>query len=206
MNSLCKCGCGERTKYYKSARRFRDYVHGHNKRGKKFASTSEKLRKRWKKKGERARFSALMKGRKITWAHKISASIKAGYASMTARQRRDRALAVLRASTVHPNKAETKLWGILKRNFPNEFRLNVKGQTIIGGRVPDFVNVNGKKVLVEMFGDYWHRKEKTGRNRSQEVLSRKKYFAKWGFKTVVVWQKDLKNERLVVEKLHEILS
>lgn len=32
----------------------------------------------------------------------------------------------------------------------------------IGGLCPDFVNCNGKKVIIELFGDYWHDLDEEG--------------------------------------------
>lgn len=46
---------------------------------------------------------------------------------------------------------EISLEGLLDELFPGEFRFN-NGWFVLGGKVPDFVNVNGKKLLVEMFG------------------------------------------------------
>lgn len=94
---------------------------------------------------------------------------------------------------VAPNKPERHLNKILASEFPGEFKLNVKGDVIIGGKIPDFVNVNGRKLLVEMFGNFWHGKEWTGVADRSHERTRKNYFAKWGYRTVVVWERELKD-------------
>ncbi len=144
-----------------------------------------------------------MKGRKITWSDKISKSIKDIWDSLTEKEKSTRCKAALRNCGLRPNKPEKLLWRILRTNFPGEFRMNVKGQVTIGGRIPDFVNVNGRKLLVEVFGDHWHGEGHTGRTRQEEVRQRKHYFKKWGFNTIVVWDSELKNPTKVVERIRK---
>lgn len=94
--------------------------------------------------------------------------------------------AVLRGSQVKPNKSECKLEEILNRVVPNEYALNVLGNImILDGKVPDFVNVNGKKKLIELFGEHWHPKK--------DEKIRINNFKKFGWGTLVIWEKELKN-------------
>ncbi len=97
-----------------------------------------------------------------------------------------------------PNKLEKVLARLLKKSFPGEFKLNVDGKFVIGGKVPDFVNVNGKKLLIELFGRPWHE--------DCEVPLRKKLFAKWGFKTAIIWTSELKKPDLVVAKVAKFMG
>ncbi len=100
----------------------------------------------------------------------------------------------LKASCAKPNKAEKKLNKILQNILPNEYKLNVKGNVmILDGKVPDFVNVKGKKKIVELFGDYWHKGE--------DPQDRINKFKPFGWDTLVVWEKELKDE----DKLKETL-
>ena len=59
------------------------------------------------------------------------------------------------------------------------------GQTVIDGMVPDFININGKKQVIEVYGDYWHRNHKP-----QDRID---HYKKFGFKCLVYWEKDLKD-------------
>lgn len=60
----------------------------------------------------------------------------------------------------------------------DEYKFN-NGWFILGGKVPDFVNVNGKKKLIEMFGEHWHSED--------EVAKRISYFRKFGYQTLILW-------------------
>ena len=65
---------------------------------------------------------------------------------------------------------------------------------LIAGKVPDFVNVNGKKAVLEIFGDYWHR----GEDPSERIA----IFAAVGYSCAVVWERDFKaNPQIISEAL-----
>jgi hypothetical protein len=119
--------------------------------------------------------SETLKGREITWSKKI--------------------LEVLRRK---PNKAELLLQNILDTHFPNEWKYVGDGSLVIGGKIPDFVNINGKKQLIEMFGIYWHRE--------QDPQLRIDSFSRFGFATVVIWENELSNPDAVVEKIRHFPS
>jgi len=104
-----------------------------------------------------------------------------------------------------PNGREKFLEKLLNKLFPSKFFLNVKDGLIIGTKVPDFIGVGRKKVLVELFGDYWHGEKITGRKRRQEERCRVAYFSKFGFRTAIIWEKDLKDEMLVKKKIRAVL-
>lgn len=93
---------------------------------------------------------------------------------------------ILKASHVKPNKLEIHFQNYLDLLFPGEYKYVGDGQLIIGGKCPDFVNVNGKKKLIEIYGDYWHK--------GQNPEDRKKIFEPFGYKTLVIWEKELKKE------------
>lgn len=124
----------------------------------------------------------------------------------TDEQRSSRIRKALKVVQARPNVPEKKLDSLLKKNFPGEFKLNVSGDVIMGGYVPDFVNVNGKKLFVEMFGTYWHGKSIKGRDKKEEESHRKRHFKKWGFSTVVVWEEELKAPEAVVRKVEIALG
>jgi len=109
-----------------------------------------------------------------------------------------------------PNKSETRLINILNEICPGEFEYNGDGRVmIIGGRYsPDFVNVNGKKKLIEFFGCYHHGCEicKNGKY-ANDYLKRKNenrlnVFKKYGWETLVIWEHDIR----AVERVKKIIS
>ena len=68
---------------------------------------------------------------------------------------------------------------------------------------PDFVNINGEKKLLEFFGCFWHGKSITGRNRKQEENYYRKHYKKYGWKTLIIWEDELKEPEKVKQKLKE---
>jgi len=74
---------------------------------------------------------------------------------------------------------------------------------IINGKNPDFINVNGQKKIVEMFGTYWHGESRTGLPNEVHVQERKDIFKEYGYETLIVWQHELVNSDFVLNKLQE---
>jgi G:T-mismatch repair DNA endonuclease (very short patch repair protein) len=101
-----------------------------------------------------------------------------------------------------PTKPEKKLIGIIqKNNLP--FTYTGNGKVLIGTLNPDFVGNNGSKRVIEVFGDYWH----SGNRERIPLEKRKKVFARHGFKTLIIWESELKNhaEREIINKIRGFL-
>lgn len=101
--------------------------------------------------------------------------------------------AILAAQNIKPNKPETILLNTLNDLFPNEYVFVGDGSLIIEGKCPDFVNINGQKKLIEHWGDYWHK----GENEQERI----DLFAKYGWSTLIIWEKELSNREDLIEKL-----
>lgn len=100
-----------------------------------------------------------------------------------------------------PNKQENNVGTILQKHLPDEYAYNgdFSCGITIGGKIPDFVNVNGEKIVIEVFGP-WH----------DEVFMRdifgddipwkrtefgtKAHYSQFGYKCVVLWQEDLERK------------
>ena len=93
-----------------------------------------------------------------------------------------------------PNPSERLLQEIIEEACPNEYRYN-DGWFILGGKLPDFPNVNGKKKLIELFGELYHQPE--------EVEARKSNFAKFGWDTLIIWAKELKDREAVLQRVRD---
>lgn len=100
---------------------------------------------------------------------------------------------------IHPNKPETALLALLESAYPNEWAFVGDGSLIIDGFNPDFVNVNGKKLIVEMFGEYWHGEGKQLNRRSDE--ERVRAYASLGYSTLIVWGSELKDPTQVLKRI-----
>lgn len=101
---------------------------------------------------------------------------------------------------VRPNGAELFLDSILQNHFPDEWKYVGDGGLIISGLCPDFVNCNGKKKIIELFGEYWHlKKGKVKPTGTEEV--RKKIFKELGYDTLFIWESELVDEQKLIEKI-----
>lgn len=101
---------------------------------------------------------------------------------------------MIKSRKIRPNKLESTLYDILKRMLPNEYKYN-DGWFILGGKVPDFPNVNGQKKLIEFYGDYWHRND--------NPQDRIDYLKQFGYDTLIIWERELKDKVVLVNKILE---
>lgn len=107
--------------------------------------------------------------------------------------------AVLAGLQVKPNRGELQLQDILNKHFPSEWEYN-DGWLILAGKVPDFVNVNGRKQVIEYFGTYWHSPEKTAETEEDRI----NHFHKYGFDCIIIWEGE--SETTVVDKVRRLQS
>jgi len=124
---------------------------------------------------------------------------------------RDRVLTGLRESMPYrkyqskkPNRPESQLLGLLDTNFPEEWRYTGDGSFTLGYYIPDFVNCNGKKLVIELFGEYWHGKR--GKKKRQVKWDkteegRKEVYKSFGFDCLVIWGDELKDPEKVIAKV-----
>ena len=103
---------------------------------------------------------------------------------------------VLTARNVKPNKQEQLLALILSHLMPNEFGYNgdFRLGISIGRKIPDFVDVNGHKRIIELFGEPFHsplwtmKRYIPARRRYNETI---KNYKKYGYKCIVFWARDI---------------
>ena len=98
-----------------------------------------------------------------------------------------------------PTEAEAFLNMWLQRHFPGEWKYTGDGKdgTYIGGRNPDFLNVNGKKLVIEVFGSYYHGPELTDATEEDKIMHYKEY----GFGCLVLWEDEVYDEGKVVRRV-----
>ena len=102
----------------------------------------------------------------------------------------------LRKSAKHPNKSEIFLNNIIQK-ISSDFIYSGNGKFWVAGKNPDWFNVNGKKQVIEMLGDYWHSEKLTGRSKEQEEDYLKDHYAKYGYDCLIIWEHELKDERII---------
>jgi G:T-mismatch repair DNA endonuclease (very short patch repair protein) len=110
------------------------------------------------------------------------------------RYREKQLTAMFKGLDIKPNKPEQLLNKLLQELFPNEYKYVGDGSVIIGYKNPDFINVNGQKKIIELYGDYWHRND--------NPQKRIDLFSKHGYQTLIIWEHELKD----IEKLRTKLE
>lgn len=100
---------------------------------------------------------------------------------------------MLKKLAIRPNKSETIILNLLNDLYPNEWKYTGDFSFMINGKNPDFTNCNGKKKLIELFGDYWHKGE--------DPQDRINIFKKFGYDTLVIWESELKDINKVKNKI-----
>lgn len=209
VSVLCGCGCGDLTA------RGKKFIHGHNSKinhpmlGKKM---SEAARKRNSEvhKGQtswmagkthntetRKRLSDSHRGIPLSKNHResIGKASKGVWARISEEKKNEWAANIRKGQQCFPNKPESAILLILDSMYPGEWKFVGDGKVIISGKNPDFINVNGQKKIIELFGDYWHR--------GQSPQDRADIFKPFGYKTLVIWERELKEINLVISKIRD---
>lgn len=141
----------------------------------------------------RTKLGLAHKGKPLTEEHRNKVSMGLKGKKHTASHITNQVISRIKTLQIKPNKAEISLNDILNVTFPNEWKFVGDGQLILGGYCPDFMNSNGKKALIELFGDYWHK--------GQNPEDRAGIFEPYGYSTLVIWEHELKNPESVIDKV-----
>jgi hypothetical protein len=90
---------------------------------------------------------------------------------------------IFKSRDIRPTSIERRLITVIK-DYKLPYRYVGDGEIWIARKCPDFINTNSGKKLIEAQGDYWHTKE--------ESKEREEHFAKYGFKTLFIWESEMK--------------
>lgn len=116
---------------------------------------------------------------------------------------------VIKGRAMRPTKPEQKLIEITDRYFP-EFRYNGNFDqgVVLNYLIPDFVNVNGKKELIEVFGDYFHSPRGSKNKWHRSELGREMAYNSIGWKSLIIWEHELKELSIeqIVEKINQFFG
>lgn len=82
------------------------------------------------------------------------------------------------------------------------FKYTGDGSFILEGLNPDFIETNGKKIAIDVFGDYWHTLKADRESYTED--GRKAIFTKYGWELIVIWESELKqlSEREILRRLN----
>jgi len=110
---------------------------------------------------------------------------------------------ILKSAGKHPNGEETLISKFIDKNFPGEYVFSGDGSVIIGYYNPDFINVNGKKKLIEYNGCWYHHckicfpNSKVDKRHEHRIKSYQKY----GFEVLTIFSHEMKNPELLIKKI-----
>jgi len=100
---------------------------------------------------------------------------------------------------VKMNKAEAMLLKLLNKLCPKEYKFVGDGKVVIDRFNPDFINCNGQKKIIELFGNYWHNLPASKKRDKRRI----KTYRKYGYKTLVIWAHELnKTDKLTAKVLN----
>lgn len=106
-----------------------------------------------------------------------------------------------------PNNPEKKLLKLLVRLYPRRYHYTGNKSLVEDHRLrPDISSKNGEREIIELFGDYWHSEEITGRRREDEEEYRVKRFSEFGYRTLIIWEEELANEASLVIKIKNFVE
>lgn len=100
-----------------------------------------------------------------------------------------------------PNKVELELGNLLNDIYPNRYVYCGNGNVKIGNLYPDFININGKKKVIEMFGDYWHSWEVIKDHWEYSEIGKMYIYNSYGFDCLVIWEHELKDKDKVIQRV-----
>lgn len=87
-------------------------------------------------------------------------------------------------------KPEAQLQKVIdSNNLP--FKYTGDGKFWIENLNPDFVNCNGGKVCIEVFGDYWHSK-RVNKSKIAQPGYRRQLYDSYGWACIILWERELK--------------
>jgi len=111
--------------------------------------------------------------------------------------------------SLKPNKMEQNFYNFLQENFQDEFKFVGDGTIRFNYYSPDFINENKKKII-EFNGCYWHKCSKCFPEKFKSIVNKRdvdriKVYEKHGYRTLEIWQHDLKNEKALKKKIGDFL-
>lgn len=116
---------------------------------------------------------------------RMALGIKRWWAELSEEQRDREVLkrvsASARANARGPSEPEFFLGVYLEGKYPREWAYNGNGEqnVSIGGRIPDFININGRRAVIEVLGTYHHPEE--------DFEGKREHYRKYGYDCFVLW-------------------
>lgn len=115
---------------------------------------------------------------------------------------------MFKANGRKPTQTELKVQQILDKYFPAfKYNGNFDLGIMLGGMIPDFVNINGHKQVIEVFGDYWH-SDKVIKDWKGSELGKIMAYKPFGYNCLVLWQNDVnsKSEKELCDTIRKFVT
>lgn len=109
--------------------------------------------------------------------------------------------AMLSGGIKKPTIFERKLIDLIKR-YNLDYKYVGNGDVWINRKNPDFINVNGKKIIIEVYYDYYKIKNHGSIENYEKI--RRDIFSQYGYKTIFIREKDFKDSNFIVNKIKEV--
>lgn len=103
---------------------------------------------------------------------------------------------LIESNNIKPNKLEIYLKDILNEICNNRFEYVGDFKKFIGRKNPDFIDKDNK-LIIELFGDYWHGKEYRKKyyndltTNEEHEKERIEYFKKYNYSSLIIWNMNL---------------
>lgn len=162
---------------------------------------SEKNKQLWKNPEYRMKMISVSKKNweKLEYRNRMSKVVKNNW--QTPEIRDYMVKKIMLGNLIKPNKPELQLQSLLNNLYPNDWQYVGDGKVILEGFCPDFINVNGKKQIIELNGDYWHNRQGAAEKDKRKV----KAYKQLGYKTLTVWEHELKNVNKLKNKIERFI-
>lgn len=106
----------------------------------------------------------------------------------------------LKALCRKPTLPERRLIEIIEENkLPYKYVGN--GSFMIESLNPDFINIDGKKHIIEVFGRIWHDTLLRDKDWKRSELGRVMVYNSYGFKTLIIWDDEMDNKKVIANKI-----
>lgn len=108
------------------------------------------------------------------------------------------------AQNIKPNKPEKIVINLIQQNnlnfvYVGDGKIWFKGTNHSFN--PDFLSKN-PKYIIEVFGDYWHNLP----NMKKRDKERLETYSKYGYKTLIIWEYELKNSTSIINKIKDLIK
>jgi len=240
LNVLCKCGCGKRVNSGRQYIRGHQNIGRHQTKTEKqhhrSANQNKILTKDHKikigkgNKGKirteetliKLRMSHLGKtgywnGKKFSEEHIKNLRIShTGLRQTEATKQKHREIAIKRMLWLNTRgwkqtSIEKTVEQYLNVKYPNQWKYTGLGGIAIANQIPDFININGDKLVIEVNGCYWHgcercfpRKKCPGNALKDEI--RKNRYESFGYKCVFIFEHDIRNSNKYMEQIDNFIG